>query len=130
MKHVAWMLAAAVLIVAAPEWTAAGTISHSGTIVAIDRQAGTILFEEIGPWRVEDGSAPATRQTIVVIASTSFVLARRVPGRGPGGWRGEFVEEPVAPWTIKAGDFATILCLHDRGFLTALEIVVAADDDR
>ena len=36
----------------------------------------------------------------------------------------------VEPWTIRVGDFATVLCQHDGEFLTALEIVVTEVEDR
>lgn len=61
---------------------------------------------------------------------TSFVRARRVAEAEPGGYPGDFREELLEPWTIRVGDFATVLCQHDGEFLTALEIVVTEVEDR
>ena len=39
-----------------PAW-ADGTSRHSGTIASVDRAAGTIVVDEVGPWR-QDEAAP------------------------------------------------------------------------
>ena len=94
----------------------------------MDPQAGTMVFEEVGPSGVEDAAPTVTRHRIAVLSSTMFVRARRVAGPGPAGWSGDFVEELVESWSVEQGDFVTILCLHEGRFLTALEIIVTVVD--
>lgn len=117
------MLAALVLV--APVLPAsAETMNHSGTIGAVDRGAGTITLDEIGPWRVRGGTTEITRRTIAVIASTEFELAERTPGAGPAGWIGEFVEKEIPSGELKAGDFVTVKVAHEGRRLTALAVTV------
>src|SRR5437870_10928218 len=74
------------LVVVGPHPVGAGTMSHSGTVVAVDRQSGTITFDEVGPWHVDRGATAVRRQTITVIASTTFVRAARTLDPPPDGW--------------------------------------------
>ena len=93
-----------ILLVVAPAAGSAETVSHSGTITAVDRNAGTLELGEIGPWQVRDGATVVTRHRIAVTPFTSFVRAWRVA--------------------------EAVLCQHDGTFLTALEIVVTELEDR
>jgi hypothetical protein len=81
---------------------------HSGTVLAVDSDKGTIVIGEVGPWRTKDGQTEITRQTVVVEPSTQFVLVKRTREPGPSGWPGGFVEEPLGAWAVKGGDFVTV----------------------
>jgi hypothetical protein len=117
------VIAAAVLV--APVLPAsAETTNHSGTIGAVDRAAGTIALDEVGPWRVRGGTTEITRRTIAVTPSTEFKLRERAPGAGPAGWIGEFVEKEVSPEGLKVGDFVTVKGAHEGRRLTALAVTV------
>ncbi|HET7874637.1 MAG TPA: hypothetical protein VFN71_03855, partial [Methylomirabilota bacterium] len=105
----------------------AGEISekHSGTVLAVERSAGTLVLGEVGPWRVKDGKTEITRQAIAVSADTQFVSVKRAEGVGPTGWvLGEWVTAPLPAWQVKEGDFVTIEARRDRGHLTALTVTV------
>lgn len=102
----------------------AETMNHSGTIGAMDRAAGTMVLEEIGPWRVKGGTTEITRRTIAVTPSAEFKLAERTPGAGPAGWIGGFVEKEIPSGELKAGDFVTVKVAHEGRRLTALAVTV------
>lgn len=108
-----------------PSWASAETTSHSGRIVAVDKEAGTIVLHEIGPWQVEKGVTQITTQTIAVSPLTEFKRVTRVPGPGPTGWIGDFVEESLGAWQVKTGDFVTVHVQRQDDRPTALKIVVA-----
>ena len=86
----------------------AAAARHSGTVVAVDQAAGTIVIEEIGPWRVKGGQTVITRFMAKADGSTAWLRARRASGAGPSGWLGEFVEAPQGAWQVKPGDYVTI----------------------
>ncbi|MEK7700648.1 MAG: hypothetical protein AAB418_01450 [candidate division NC10 bacterium] len=86
----------------------AAASDHSGTVMAIDPDKGTIVVGEVGPWQLKDGKTEITRQTIVVTPSTRFVASKRSREPGPAGWPGEFVEVPLSAWAVKPGDFVTV----------------------
>lgn len=98
---------------------------HSGTVMAVDPEQGTIVIGEIGPWHVKDGTIEVTRQTIVVAPSARFVVAKRTGEPGPAGWVGEFVEVPRGAWAVKAGDFVTVHVETVGSRVTATKITVA-----
>src|SRR3990172_2981242 len=74
---------------AAPCWAQPAITGHSGTVTAVDRAAGTVTIEEIGPWRVEGGQTVVTPITVRADGSTTWTRARRATGAGPSGWDGE-----------------------------------------
>ena len=121
MRRIGWLLVALVPLLAQAEWAAGETIRHSGTILAVDEEGGTLLLAEVGPWRATDAAA-VTRYAVKVTPHTMFVLARRQPSHTT--WPGGFVEGTTEAWTVKTGDFATVLCVHEGRSATALEIVV------
>ena len=41
-------------------------------------------------------------------ATTTFVRVSRVSGAGPSGFVGDFVETPLATWTVKPGDYVAV----------------------
>ncbi len=118
-------LAAAALILLGT--STAGAVDYSGTVVGVDRGAGTIVIGEVGPWRVEGGKTAITRRTLVVGPGTRFAVSRRVGDPGPGGWPGGFVETTLAPWAVKAGDFVTVR-VEDGQRPTATQIVVTVTE--
>ena len=119
-------LALALVLPAAPAW--AETANHSGTIAAVDRTAGTIVLDEVGPWRVKDGMPEITRRTIALVSTTEFKLAKRTRETGPTGWAGDFVEMGISARDLKEGDFVTVKVLRAGERLTALKVTVVARD--
>lgn len=115
-------------LLALPAFADAQQMKHSGSIVGIDRDRGTITLEEVGPWRVVRGATVVTTRTIVVTAATEFALVGRVDD-GPSGFPGDFIEERLDPWDLRYDDFVTVDCLHRGSGLIALKITVAAPDD-
>jgi len=105
-----WTISAVGLVVlslAGSAWAQAAT-RHSGTVVAVDRAAGTITIEVMGPWRVKEGQTVTTRVTVKPDESTAWTRARRAAGAGPSGWYGEVIEVPQDVWALKPGEYATV----------------------
>jgi hypothetical protein len=96
------------LSLAGPGWAQGTATRHSGTVAAVDRAAGTITIEAIGPWRVKDGQTVITRFTVKPDGSTVWTRARRAAGAGSSGWDGEFIEVPQDAWGLKPGEYATV----------------------
>ena len=119
-----WLLASALAVLAAPGWARGQEVAHSGTIQALDRSAGTIVLDEVGPWKTKNGETVITRRTIAVVSETQFARITRATGAGPSGWAGDFVESPLPAWQIMEGDFVTITVKRDGGRATAARIVV------
>lgn len=117
-------LAAALILLGT---STAGAVDYSGTVVGIDRGAGTIVIGEIGPWRVEGGKTVITIRTLAVGPDAWFAASRRVGDPGPGGWPGGFVETTLAPWAVKIGDFVTVR-VEDGQRPTATQIVVTVTE--
>ena len=82
----------AVVAPAIPGWSDAQGGKYSGTVVAVDQTAGTIVVEGMGPWQVKEGLTQLERRTIGVMSSTEFVRLKRATGPAPSGWVGDFVE--------------------------------------
>lgn len=108
----AWRTASTVglvlLSLTGPGWAQGAATRHSGTVAAVDRAAGTITIEVIGPWRVKDGQTVITRFTVKPDGSTVWTRARRATGAGPSGWDGELIEVPQDAWGLKPGEYATV----------------------
>jgi hypothetical protein len=109
----------------APCWAQPAVTGHSGTVTAVDRAAGTITIEEIGPWRVEGGQTVVTPLTVRADESTSWMRARRATGAGPSGWEGEFVEAPQGAWEVKPGDYVTVEVSREGKRRVAVRVTVA-----
>jgi len=111
-KQPGWLTVSAVglllLILAMPGAGQAAATRHSGTVVAVDRDAGTIVIEELGPWRVRGGQTVITRFTVKLDKPAWWTRARRATGAGPLGWEGEFIEVPQDAWGLRPGEYATI----------------------
>ena len=125
MIQVTGLLAAVLLVLALPLW-AAETTNISGTILALDKEAGRLVVGEVGPWRVKEGATEITPRTVVVTAGTEFKQVKRAEGPGPAEWVGEFVEVAIAPWDLKKGDFVTVQVRREGPRLTALKVAVSA----
>ena len=76
IRALSWMIAG-VIGLSAPAW--AGDVSrHSGAIATVDRAAGTIVVEEVGPWRTRGGETVTTRRTFAVTRENARLRAVRV----------------------------------------------------
>jgi len=102
---------------------------HSGTVVAVHPQKGTIVLGEVGPWHVKDGQTEITHRTIDVGPSTQFVMLQRSREPGPSGWPGDFVEAPLGAWAVKGGDFVTVRVERKgkRPIATRIAVAVTAE---
>jgi hypothetical protein len=109
--------------IATPAADAARSTRHSGTVTAIDPEAGVMVLEEVGPWRVERGATVVTRRTIRLTPSTKYNLFMRV--EVPGAFAGDFIEVALDPNDVALGDFVTAECVRRGGRLVALAVTVA-----
>jgi hypothetical protein len=115
----------AIGVSAIPGWSSdAGQAKYSGTVVAVNRTAGTIVVEGMGPWRIKDGVTQLERRTIGVAPSTEFVRLKRATGAAPSGWEGDFVESALPEWQVKPGDWVTVTAKPDRTPVTAARIEI------
>ena len=85
---------------------------HSGTIVQTDENTESIVVEEIGAWQASDTKTRVMRRRIVIAPDAPIVVSRR-SSQAPSGFVGDFVEKPLAPWGLAAGDFVTIEYEHE-----------------
>jgi hypothetical protein len=97
---------------------------YSGAVAMVDRAAGTIVVEGMGPWRVKDGVTQVERRTIAVTASTALMGIKRASGVAPSGWMGDYVESALPAWQVKPGDWVTVILEPDGGRPTASRIDV------
>jgi hypothetical protein len=109
---------------------AADTLRLSGTILTIERDAGTITVGEGGPSRVEDGGARVTSWRVRVDASTRVVRAERREEAGAAGWPGAFVEIPGDASDLQPGDFVTVVGQRDDGLVRAGQITLVRPSPR
>jgi hypothetical protein len=122
-----WIAALTVLAVVAPAipgWSDARGGKYSGTVVAVDQAAGTIVVEGMGPWRIKEGVTQLERRTIGVMPSTEFVRLTRATGPAPSGWVGDFVESALPGWQVKPGDWVTVTVKTDDKRPTAVRVDV------
>lgn len=123
-----WIAALTVLAVVAPAipgWSDARGGKYSGTVVAADQTAGTIVVEGMGPWRIKEGVTQLERRTIGIMPSTEFVRLKRASGPAPSGWVGDFVESALPGWQVKPGDWVTVTVKTDDKRPTAVRIDVS-----
>lgn len=122
-----WIAAGTVLAVVAsamPGWSDAGAGKYSGMVVAVDRAAGTIVVEGMGPWRVKEGVTQLERRTFAVAPSTEFVGLKRASGTAPSGWTGDFVESALPGWQVQPGNWVIVTLAPDGRRPTAVKIDV------
>ena len=113
----------ALVALAAPAWAGSPEVINSGTVLAVDKAAGTIVLEGLGPWQMKDGKTIVNRQSFAVTPSTKFSQVKRAAGAAPSGWIGDYVEAPLPVWQVKQGDFVTVSVKGDKR-PTALKITV------
>jgi|SRR5690349_5782680 len=97
---------------------------YSGTVVAVDQPAGTIVVEGMGPWQVKQGVTQVQRRTIGIRPSTEFVRLTRASGPAPSGWVGDFVESALPERQVKPGDWVTVALSAEDKRPTAVRIDV------
>lgn len=123
--RMAWRSLVGALVAALTLWGATWAAErHSGTIVAIDKTAGTIVVGEVGPWRVKGGEIEITNRTLTVTGGTKVVRVERRTDAGPAGWPGGFVEVSLGAWDVKEADFVTVEAERLGKRLVALKITV------
>lgn len=98
-------------------------MKHSGSIVAIDEKAGTIVLAEIGPWTVRQGKTVVTYRTITVTPDTALAIVGRDYAT-LDAFPGEFVEGALESDELYLNDYVTIDCLHEGRRQIALKITV------
>ena len=111
MARSIWMAALAIVAVAAPAapgWSDAREGKYSGTVVAVDQAAGTIVVEGMGPWQVKECVTQVERRTFGVGPSAQFMRLKRATGPAPSGWVGDFVESALPGWQVKPGDWVIV----------------------
>ena len=126
MNAMRWIAVVASLVAAlgfAGAGAAEERMKHSGTIVAIDEAARTIVLAEIGPWTVRDGKTVVTYRTITVTPETEFSIVGREYATFDG-WPGEFLEGVLPSGAIHVDDFVTVDCLHKGTRQIALKVTV------
>jgi hypothetical protein len=126
MNAMRWIAIVASLVAAlgfAGVGTAEERMKHSGTIVAIDDAAGTILLAEIGPWKVRGGKTVMTYRTITVTPDTEFSIVGREYATIEG-WPGEFLEGVLPPGAVYVDDYVTVDCVHKGARQIALKVTV------
>jgi hypothetical protein len=122
-----WIAAVTIFAVVAsamPGWSDAGGGKYSGKLVAVDRSAGTIVVEGMGPWRVKEGVTQLERRTFAVASATEFVSLKRASGTAPSGWTGDFVESALPGWQVQPGDWVIVTLAPDGRPPTAIKIDV------
>jgi hypothetical protein len=126
MRHI-WRGAGSLVIVVAVlgllSPVARAAERRSGTVVSVDDRSGTIVIDEIGPWRVEKGVTQVTRHSIVVTAATKITSHVRV--NVPGRFSGDFIDVALELADVSPGDIVTVECRRERGRLVASSIDVA-----
>jgi hypothetical protein len=110
-------------LMAAGAAAAAETMKHSGTIVAIDEAAGTLVMHEIGPWQRRDGKTVLTTLRITLTPRTEFAMVSRDAPAVPGTV-GPFVERPIGAWALYRDDFVTVDCRHEGRRLIGTKVTV------
>ncbi len=125
MRYASLILFALVVLLIEPHVvsaTANETVTHSGTVVAIDIRGGQLVFEEIGPWRAHGGVMQTIRRTVELVPATRFTFASWADT--PCGLLGAWVEGPLDPVFLDVGDAITIECRHEGARLIAVKVIV------
>jgi hypothetical protein len=123
-RRAAMLAVLALGVWAIPTWSDTQESRHSGTVVAVDRSAGVIVVEGMGPWQVKDGVTQVERRTVGVTSATEFVGVKRASGPAPSGWVGDFVESGLPGWQVKPGDWVTLIMKPGDKRPTAIRVYV------
>jgi hypothetical protein len=102
----------------------------SGTVLAVDVEAGTLVIGAVGPWRVTNGETVITPLTVHFGPATRVVWVERDDDLGPTGWPGQFAEIRVSVRELRVGDFATVKTDRQDERLRAREITVVRPGGR
>jgi hypothetical protein len=124
LGRIAMLALLAIAAWASPTWSDGQERKYSGTVVEVDRSAGAIVVEGMGPWQVKDGVTQVERRPFGVTASTEFVGVKRASGPAPSGWVGDFIESRLPGWQVKPGDWVTVIMTADGKRPTAVRIYV------
>jgi hypothetical protein len=122
--RIAALTVLAIVALAIPGWSADRASRYSGTVVAVDQAAGTIVIDGMGPWRVKDGVTQLERRTIGIMPSTEFVRLKRATGAAPSGWVGDFVESALPERQVKPGEWVTVTVKTEDRRPTAVRVDV------
>jgi hypothetical protein len=109
--------------------TTADVGSYAGDVLAVDRNAGTLLLADTGPLRA-NGTSEVARRSIRVTPTTEFVKVKRAPGTAPSGFVGDYVESKLPAWEVKPGDFVAVQVRPERGAPEAVKVMVVDTSDR
>jgi hypothetical protein len=125
MRYVSLILFTLAVLLVEPHIVSAAandTVTHSGTVLAIDVRGRRLVFEEIGPWRAHRGVMQTIRRTVELVPATRFTFASRTdaPCDSVGAW----VEGPLDPVFLEVGDAITIECRHEGARLIAVKVIV------
>jgi len=96
---------------------------YSGAVIAVDRSAGRIVVEDMGP-ALSDGKGEIAKRSILVTPSTAFAKVARTSGRAPSGFVGDFVETQLPAWEVQVGDWVAVSVKPGRRGAEALKITV------
>ena len=110
----------------APVLTAAAgdTVMHSGIVTSVDAARGTLILQEMGPWK-----GPDTNPTSVSIAlqSTTIVevVQRSTLGKArENGWQRGYISSPMKADDLHAGEFANVSTVRDGRRLSAVSVEI------
>jgi hypothetical protein len=123
-RRVSILVAVAVVAWVMPTWSHGQERRYSGMVLSVDRSAGVMVVEDMGPWRIKDGVTQVGRRTVEVTASTEFVSVKRASGPAASGWVGDFVERALPGWHVKPGDWVTVIVKTGDKRPTAVRISV------
>jgi hypothetical protein len=113
-----------ILVLATVAGASAGTTEkHSGTVVAIDSQTGSLTIAEVGPSPGAAGKSQIIEQTFALTRTTAYAVFRRV--NVSGKFAGDFVEVALEATDVAIGDQATVECTRQGGRLVALKVALA-----
>jgi hypothetical protein len=103
------------LALVVPTLVAAAEERHSGTVIALERAAGTVLIEEL---TASNGPTPrAVRRTVKLAPDTRIALQAQTPD----GYK----SVPMSPVDLRPGDFVTVVGSGDGRLMqaSALDVV-------
>lgn len=126
MSRVILTLVAFVVLLLVASRLDAAERRHSGTVTAVDRGAGTITLEEVGPWN--PGGGVILTRTVRVRPGTHVVLVSRadpsVPHVAPDDWPGGFRESALDAADVRPGDFVTVTVTAEGSEAVAQTVAV------
>jgi len=104
-------------------WSAAPPARYAGSVLSVNKAAGTITLGDTGP-RLKSGKSNVTPVTIRVSPATEFVRVKRASGYASSGWFGDFNETKLQAWDVKQGDWVAVHGERDGGRVKAIRITV------